>query len=421
MANFIYENFRVAKKSALNSEDVRVLTQMYLPLIGPDSYCVYSVLISLEPNETYTFKRILDILNFKNIKIVDKAIDKLEGIGLVKTYYNEAKGYVYELLSPLSEKEFLANELLASLLETQIGPVEFQKIASTQKTRVSGYKNITKKFSDVFSTSTRSVQSTMAKLFEKSIELENPDFNYTLFKVLFDNSVLSEDVLNDAEFKSRIERISFTYRLNEDEMKDIIIKTMDVDHCLEYASISKNARLAFQKKHKSSGPRIETNSQDAFLPSAMDDEYQALLNVVENQSIAETLESISHIKPSVSEIKMFEDLQNSTHFPTSVINVMILYVSNEKNGELPGYNYFEKIANSWARAKVKTAYDALKLLTSKKEEKEKKQTSPQTSKNVKAVPAWYDEYTKSLGKKEDEPMTKEEQEYLENLVKDIFG
>ena len=59
------------------------------------------------------------------------------------------------------------------------------------------------------------------------------------------------------------------------------------------------------------------------------------------------------IEPSASEIGMLEDLIRTTKFPQGVINLMVLMVNSEKEGELPGFNYFDKIANTWARAGVK--------------------------------------------------------------------
>jgi replication initiation and membrane attachment protein len=94
-----------------------------------------------------------------------------------------------------------------------------------------------------------------------------------------------------------------------------------------------------------------------------------------------------------------------------------MYVSKEKNGELPGYNYFEKIASTWSRAKVKTVKDAIEYIEKKKhivvEEK------PHKSSKKKAVtPDWYIEYEKNLQKNEvnQEPVSEE----LANMTKSLF-
>jgi replication initiation and membrane attachment protein len=423
MADLIYDNFKILNKYQLNAEDYRSLTLLYLPLLGIDSYATYSVLMSLDNDEICNFKKLLDLLNFHSLNTLKNAINKLEGMGLLKSFYSETKGYLYETIPPLNQMMFFDNEVLSSLLETQIGEVELKKLFTKNRTRNIGYKNITKKFNEVFETSSKSITNTMSKFFDQGIVVENKDFNYSLFRILFDSSVLSEDVLNDPKFKSRIERISYLYKLQEDEIHDVIIKTIDIDHNLEYASISKNARYAFQNKYKANNPRIESIVEDKFLPSVKDDAWRDVLNLVENLEIVDVLESISGIKPAVSEVKMFEELLNNTHFSTGVINLMILYVNTEKKGELPGYNYFEKIANTWARAKIKTPYDVLKYLESRTNQETKPKDNYKTPyKKVKPLPDWYDEYTKNLGNKsQEEQLNNDEKEELLNIVKDMFG
>ena len=332
MADLIYDNFKVHNRYQLNSEDYRSLTLLYLPLMGIDSYTTFAVLMALDHDEIYPFKKILDLLHFSNINQFNKAVDKLEGLGLIQSLYSDTKGYLFELNPPLSFKEYFDNELLSGLLETQIGEVEFKKLAIKQKTRNIGYKNITKKFNEVYKTSERNTLSPLKKFIKNEIVLDNNDFNYSLFKVMFDSSILSDDVLNDAEFKKRIERISFLYKLTEEEMRNVVVKTIDVDKNLEYASISKNAKYLFQEKYNANNPRIESLVEDQFIPSTIDDSWREIITMVENRSIVDVLQSLSGIKPASSEITMFEKLQSNTKFPTSVINLMIMYVSTEKGG-----------------------------------------------------------------------------------------
>lgn len=425
MANLIYENLKVNNHRQLNNEDYRSLTLLYLPLIGVDSFAVYSVLNSIEPEETYNFKKLLDILNFTSMNILNQAINKLEGVGLIKTYYNETKGYYYEILLPLSFRDFQKCEVLNSLLLSAIGQTEYDKLFLSKSTRVIGYKNVTKKFNEVFKTTERSINTTVIKLFKDPVEVENNNFNYTLFKILFDDNILSEDVLNNKEFRENIEKISFVYHLNEEEMKEVIVKTIDIDKSIEYSAISKNARLMFSEKNDGSIPRIETVEKDSFIASAMDDEMRELLLHCEAHSISETLYSISGVKPSVAEISQFEKLQKNTGFSTGVINLMILYVNGMKNGELPSYNYFEKLANVWARAKVKNSYDALKYINEHKNrdisetDKENKVTKTK-EKSKKPTPDWYKEYTENLDKKYAKEDIETDDEELKKLAEELF-
>ncbi|HEY8395782.1 MAG TPA: hypothetical protein VIK96_03300, partial [Bacilli bacterium] len=76
------------------------------------------------------------------------------------------------------------------------------------------------------------------------------------------------------------------------------------------------------------------------------------------------------------------------------IKLMILIVNNEKEGVLPGYNYFEKIANTWARAGLKTPLDVINYMN-KEQQREKKAYNNKKS-QVK-LPEWYGKYEEQLG------------------------
>lgn len=421
MAALIYDNFIINKKVQLNYEDNKSLTLLYLPLMGIDSYTIYTVLNTLNADETYTYKKLLDILNFISLKDLNQSFEKLEGLGLIKTYLHSSKGYMYELIAPLNLEEFFNNELLYALLVSQIGECEVEKLNVKNNKKI-GYKEITKKFNEVFEITTSTIENSITNLIKPNITLENKDFNYTLFKVLFDSTFISDKILDDPDFKERIYRISYIYKLDPEEMKDVIIKTVDIDKNLEYPSISKNARIKFQEKYKTSTPRIATINNDSYITSIHDDEAKRLYNYVENISFTDVLQSISGIKPSISEIKMFEELMNNTKFSMGVINMMILLVSKEKDGELPNYNYFEKIANTWARAKIKNPYDVIKFVE-KQKSKIKNEKNYKTSNNIKEVPIpeWYKEYNKGLSNQEEVEMSDSQKQEMLNLVKDMFG
>ena len=422
MAELIYDSFKIKDKYHLNSEDYNTLSQMYLPIMGIDSFSLYNVLSSLEINKDYSYKSLLDLLANFSLATLNQAMDKLEALCLVKTYYNKKSGFIHELYPPLSKDDFLKNELLASCLESQIGLVAINELKNEQ-TSLNGYKDVSKKFEDVFSIDTKNKETIINSLFKPDVSVENKDFNYVLFKALFDGAI-PDEVLDDNEFKRHILRIAFTYKLNVDEMHDCVNKTMTIDKNLEYASISKNAKMAFQNKYSVKEPVLKTKNDDSYLASIKDEAWYEILNSVENMSISDVLQSLSGVKPSVAEISMFEKLQNNTSFPVGVINLMILLVNSEKKGELPGYNYFEKIANTWARAKIKTAYDVLKYYEAKADADKaavKEAKDYQTKKKEAVLPSWYKAYKTELDKDQDAQMNEEQTKQMVDLVKDLFN
>lgn len=420
----LLEKFKINNKCQLNSEDISSLTLLYLPLIGIDSFALYCALTSLETNKEYYIKKLINITNIPTLNALTNTFDKLEGIGLLNTFYDSNKGYLFIVNPPLKNTEFMKEEVLVTLLETQIGNLEINELKEKVKTNIKGYKNITKKLNEVYTVSTKTSSTVLKNLVNPNLNVENNNFNYTLFKMLFDSSFIDEDVLNDEQFKSMIIKISFIYKLSEEEMKDVVFNSINNDKRCDYPSLSKYARIAFQKKYKVETPKLVTVKEDQYVQSIEDDVTLKLCNDLETMSPSEVLESLSGMKPTPSELKIFEDLLNNCNLTIGAINFMIMYVSTEKNGELPGYNYFEKIASTWTRAKVKTAIDAIRYVEKKNAEraqnKEKTNKTSSVSKKKKeaVLPDWYTEYEKGLQEQTNE--TKLTDQELKEIANKLF-
>lgn len=414
----LLEKFKINNKCQLNSEDISSLTLLYLPLIGLDSFALYTTLTSLNKHEEYFIKTLVNITNIPTLKALTNAFDKLEGIGLVKTYYHKDKGYIFDILNPLNEQEFLNEEILVTLLETQVGATEIEKIKSRNKNSTRGYKDITKRLSDVYTVITKQNTEIINNLVKPSIVVENKDFNYSLFKMLFDSTFIDDDVLNEDSFKTMIQKISFIYKLTEEDMKDIVFNTINNDKRCDYAALSKNARILFQKKYKVDTPKLVTVKEDQYIQSVEDDAVLKLCNDLESKSPSEILEGLSGMKPTPSELKICEDLSANTNLTIGAINFMLMYVNAEKNGELPGYNYFEKIASNWSRAKVKTAYDAIKYTEKRNKEKSEPKTTTSRGKKNAAVPDWYQNYEQTL--QSEESKNNEVSDEIKEIAKNLF-
>ena len=107
MAELLLEKFKINNKCQLNSEDISSLTLLYLPLIGLDSLALYQTLCTINDEEEHTFKELINVTTIQTLSNLNKAFEKIEGIGLLKTYYNKEKGYLFDVISPLKEKEFI--------------------------------------------------------------------------------------------------------------------------------------------------------------------------------------------------------------------------------------------------------------------------------------------------------------------------
>lgn len=424
MPELMYDQFMIKYKVQLNNDDIDSLTKFYLPIMGMDSYALYFGLSSLDSKKEYTFKELLDTLNFRSVKSIDKASSKLEALGLIKVYQNKDKNYLYELLRPLSAYEFLQEESLKAFLASKISEGGVEKLEKEYLYSYAGYKDITKKFVDVFEVKSTDNYSYIRSLVPNKFELSNENFNYALFKMYFDTTFITDEALDNPELKSNIIKASKTYLLNEEQMKDVVMSAFNIDKTLSYATLAKYAKFEYRNKYESKYPTLVTKEKDDYLESIQDEQVLSLCAWLEGMVPAEVLEYYSKMKPSEAEIAMFDKLANNTKMPLAVINLMIVFSIIEKEGEIPGYQYFEKIANTWARAKVNNVYDAVKYLNKKVAERQEKQEN-KTS-NVKAqvsIPNWYESYKNELKKNASSNSKLQASDALEILeaAKGIFG
>lgn len=391
--------FKVLRKEILSMEEVNILTELYLPIIGVDSFSLYFVLSSLKEKENFLVKKLLDNLNFHHVKDLEQTLSKLEALGLVKTYINKDSHIAFQIYKPLDYESFFKSPLLSEYLGGQIGLDERDKIKKLHEKKVSlvGYKDCSKSFDEVFMTSTESLSSIYSHLQKdfhlNSITLKEVDFDYVYFKLSLDEEDL-QDVLNDPSFRKGIIELSHVYHLNEDEMREVVLTTNNIDKELTFDYLSKNARNLYRTKTNANLVKLETKEKDKFVSSGVDDETFKLINYLDQASFADILKMLSGITPSNSELKMFEELKKNTKFSNGVINVMILYVSQVLDGQIPGYNYFEKIANVWARANITTTLEAHNYVLDKLNGKTQQTKKFKTNK-VK-TPDWYDDYLKDV-------------------------
>ena len=115
------DSYIVVNATSLNNEDRLVLIKLYEPVIGSTAislyYTLWSNLDSLNIiSKEYTHHSLMATMRLKLEDILESR-EKLEGIGLIKTYVKNGSvnSYIYELYSPLSPREFIDNPVLSDI------------------------------------------------------------------------------------------------------------------------------------------------------------------------------------------------------------------------------------------------------------------------------------------------------------------
>ena len=306
--------------------------------------------------------------------------------------------YIYLLKKPLDGIDFFNNVELSTLLEYQVGEKEYAKIYceyAIRKLDVNKFERITHTFDEIYNIEPyEDIQLAQAIYSGKNngIVINNKKFDFARFSILIGaHDVIKETYFVDQEFMDLIARYSFLYQLNEEEMKDAVIRSCDENKNVDYAELAKVAKSIYNSRGKKVGVVPITKVK------ATTKTNNKLITFLETASPNDFVKQKTGTALTGNEIEMFDQLLRDTNISIGVLNVLIGYVLVELNGQIPNYNYFLKIINTWKRAKVVSTLDALDYINNLNTTKKTK-TSYRT-KTQKSVPSWYQDYKNDLNPK----------------------
>ena len=388
-------DYEVMISSPLALYEQKILIKLYMPLVGDKAISLYQTLYSLVPDGSFESEvdkhvKIIRLMRLRSINKLTEIRNKLEAIGLLNVYYKDGL-YVYYLKKPLDVEKFFNNIELSTLLEYQIGHDAYEKSYlefMMRKLDINKFEDITHVFDDVYDIElSDNIYLSQASLnnMNNGIVINNQMFDFNRFMILVSAyDVIKNEYFGDEKFINMVKRYSFLYQLTPEEMKDVIILSVNEYKEVLFDEIPRNAKKKYDEKGQKLGIIPKTMMKTS---SAIDDK---LIRYLEMASPNEFVKNKSGIALTSTEIEMFDRLLKDTNIGIGVLNVLIGYVLEiEKlNGEIPSYNYFLKIINTWKRAAVKSTSDAIAYVSNK----EKGQKNKKTNKVQKGVPDWYQEY-----------------------------
>jgi len=424
----INDKFVVMADDSLTDFNRKTLSLMYMPLIGSKAISLYYAFegcIGQNRNESdeFSHRKIMTMVDLESIAEFNHQRRKLEGIGLLDVYFKDAsETRIYLLKKPLLPGEFLCDPSLGSFLLTQIGEVEFEKLGMDfliRKQDLRTYRKITAAFDDVFQATQSERKNFLSGLYQTNkattISVKNPGFDYEYFSITLSTSnMVDPDLIKSDAFKNNVLRLSFVFSLTEDDMKDAVIQSINLEKEFSYDEFGKNVRYVYLKKHKSTSPKLVTVEQEEEEGSKKSD----IVRTLEAQTPQEILEAMTKMTVSPLDLQIFDELLKTTNLPIGVINTMIVYTLIEKDGDLPNFNYFLKMANHWARSKINTTEKAVEYINRPKQAYRQKGFS--TNVIEKPVPDWYPEYLEESKQKRASKKNPAKESFdLDALVKEL--
>lgn len=424
------DTYIVINKTILSNEDRKKITMLYQPIIGHTAVSLYFTLIDdLEKKEfmsgELTHHHLVSTMKIKLPDIII-AREKLEAIGLLKTFFKEenVNNYVYALYSPLPVNEFFNHPILSVVLYNNLGKKEYDKLLNyfkVPKINLKDYKDITASFSSIFSITGGNFQIDTEDIVEKNIGTikidEKIDFDLLISSI--PKSLVNDKCFND-DTKNLINSLAFTYNIDDLNMQGLVRNSLNEKGLIDKEELTKSARNFYQYDNAGKLPTLIYSKQPDYLKNPMGDTSvkAKMIHTFENVTPYDYLKNkYKHGEPTMSELQIIEELMTKQKMKPGVVNVLIAYVLIMNNNKFTK-KYVEAVAAQWCRMNIETVEEAM-AVAEKEHKKIKKlmgKSNITKNKNVEKeekLPSWFE---KNIEKQE---ISKEEQEEFDNLIENF--
>ncbi len=359
--------YEVYLNSIISDFDHDTLTMLYQPIVGSHAISLYLTLYA-------DYKKKSDIASLEDlllemgidITILTEAKNKLEGIGLIRTYYKKDKGQSFlkfVLYAPKTPKEFFDDILFKGLLISRIGEKKVQQYLRRYKTKkldLDGYNEISASFNDVFKSSLdEDVYSSTLNIvggYGRKVIDVSKGFDNAKFLSSLENLNILPKAIKKSDMK-KISELALLYGVNEDIMGDYVSQSYrpDEKEKIDYDMVKdlcvKDKSYQVLRKNGSNNIAYSSTSKMGKKVEMMQT-YSALdyLKIKQNNGAV-----------SPSDVKLITELNESYGLNSSVINVLIDYCLERNNNQL-SRTYVTKIAASLNREGISSTLDAMNYL-----------------------------------------------------------
>ncbi|GAB3060771.1 replication initiation and membrane attachment family protein [Salinicoccus sesuvii] len=422
--------FIVYNPAAFEKSHLSILNELYLPLIHQDAAMVY---IYLQESSAYHealeirfHKEIMDALN-TSLSSFSKVLEKLEGIGLVRSFVSDEAHddlFIYELLQPLTPESFFKDPMLSLYLYNHIGSNAYKakKERLCYPSKPANFTEVTRKFTEVFQAGDGSGFSIPEDSLRKdnistgpNVDLDDFDFD-VLFTHLKGTKI--DRAFFTKEVRMLIVKLSVLFDLNAYDMKQILLSATT-----QYAGIDKEqlryeARKYYQKEHKGKLPEFKSPVTE---PSAQPEQQktenstESYMERLELISPLDRLNDIRKHQPSDNDLKLVTDIIAKTSLPNGVINLLLEYVYQQKEGNL-NYPYTMKIARDWEEKGIRSAKEAYQSIMEFRKQRNTKRSGRE--RQGERRPSWMDGSKQAAPSENVEKSTVPENNGVQKTAKD---
>jgi len=420
------DTYIVVNKTVIKEEDKKEITMLYQPIIGHTAVSLYLTLLddlkkSEIMSEELTHHHLESTMQLKLNDII-VAREKLEAIGLIKTYVKEdnVNNYVYVIYSPLSPHDFINHPILSIVLYNNLGKKEYDKIVNYYKVprlNLKDYKDITANFSEIFTSVSGGNFEEQEDIVSRNVGNLNIDskIDFDLLISSIPKNMISPRAFTD-DIKNTISSLAYAYNIEDLNMQGLVRNSINEKGLIDKNELIKQARNFYEFENAGKLPTLIYSLQPEYLRSPKGDTstWAKMVYTFEHVTPHDYLRSkYKNGEPTMRELQILEDLMVKQKMKPGVVNVLISYVLKVNDNKF-NRNYVETVASQWCRMNIETVEDAMKVAEKehkkiKKIMENKKPTSTTKKPPTEQLPAWFNNT-------ENKEITKEDEEEMQSML-----
>ena len=423
--------YRVQVPVRIQPDDLTVVGDLYLPLVGAVAGALYHQLAGKQDATLHRHSTLLITLGNIAPQELFAARCRLEALGLLRTFQGVEQGtrvLNYRILRPVTPAQFFADDLLSGLLLSWIGADEFNRLLEkwVPNPSVPAGTEVTAQLAEVFDMpASEQLHAPRESTTENQPHTAGPALDYQQLDQLLARSYVDRQQV--AQNKQRIDALVTLYGLDELQVKELLEQATNLE--TNQVNFEQAKALAAEQY---AGPRPGRSSVSA--PATKDTENhqlpaadQQLVQVAQAYAPMEflaTLKEQNHSFIAQSERRTLERVIKSQKLPPAVVNILIHYVMvDQENDTLPA-PLFEAIAADWASKQINTPakaiWQARHFNHQKQEKKQSPKRRPRRLVQKEELPAWARQNNanaskQSAKKKDKAALEKQRRELLNQL------
>lgn len=391
MSDFtMQQRYRLVYDDQINLEHLVALTKVYLPIIGRDAFTLYTFwgLHGETSEASLQHVDLLDQLAMGQHEFI-VAREKLEGMGLVKTYKQEMSygvQWVYQLFPTMSIQHFLTDGMLSSLLAHYLGDALFNELVAretAQRPDIAG-TNVSKSFFDMIGNESfqklpqapLSVQEQKTPL-QIAVNQSDKQVNISLLTDMLRSFNVAQTEL--VKHKEALTIQKALYGLSDLELVRAIQASLTPNHEINIAALQKYLRQSYQQsQRKAIVPDSDITPVTSAVPITADNPAEQLLHTAKQLAPLVFLKNLREQTGGFvtdAEINTLNDLVQLDKVSNEVLNVILYELTTIEKKTTLSKALLQTIVNDWAQAGVTNAIEGLTYLQKRSQNRQRRQTS----------------------------------------------